>query len=380
MFRIVPIPLILLVLLVSGCTHQLGVFRLTTPGNAATLVPPGAKDDTVARASVRIGIGSIPRKTICSPSPHGLIVERKWLRQPRVILTRESLNSTSGTELVSWAVELEKQGCIPANYAFRLADSVIDALPLGLAKRRELLQTRNDLKPVNALRVVAPVYKPGASPSTSTNAGEIISITQANPASLQVDLRDSHLTTGYEIDWYDLAAQNSGPGYRIVPRSAEVHMDGNVERPPAPSANRFQFAPDARWYELYMMTKVSANDFDFVVFSARTSGELEDDIALFQRDSTQFLSTADPASYVVLPHGTGINAYARVRVNGVSVDLLRGNTVRNAIVQANADPGTALARLKIRKLHDGKLYPVEWDHGSDQILSLPLEGGEEIDW
>jgi hypothetical protein len=32
------------------------------------------------------------------------------------------------------------------------------------------------------------------------------------------------------------------------------------------------------------------------------------------------------------------------------------------------------------KLHNGKLYPVEFDRKSEQILSLPLEGGEGIDW
>lgn len=117
-----------------------------------------------------------------------------------------------------------------------------------------------------------------------------------------------------------------------------------------------------------------------MVFSARTPEELEDDIALFQRDSARFLNTADPASYVILPHGTGINAYVRVNVNGTYIDLSRASTVRNAIVQASADPGTVLGRLKIRKMHDGKLYSVQWDKGADQILSLPLQGGEEIAW
>lgn len=129
-----------------------------------------------------------------------------------------------------------------------------------------------------------------------------------------------------------------------------------------------------------MMTKVSANDFDFVVFSARTPMELEVYAADFQRDSTTFLKTADPATYTVLPHGSGINAYIRVKVNGVSIDLPRGNTVRQAIGQAVTDPRTVLTRLKIRKLHDGKLFPVDWGQASDQILSLPLEGGEELDW
>jgi hypothetical protein len=371
--------MITLAALASGCAHQAGVFRLAAPGNAATLIPPDAKDGAVTRAAIRIG--PVPRKTPCSLSPHGLLVERKWLKAPKVIVTGDALSLTSGAELFSWTVALERQGCIPANSALQLAEKVIDALPLDLAKRRELIRARGDLKSVNSLRVVSPIYKPGF----STDAGEITAISQGSTYSLNVDVRDSHATTGYEIDWYDVSAASlatggAAPGYRIVPRSAEIHMEDKVEHPAAPSANRFQFGPDARWYELYMMTKVSVNDFDFVVFSARTSAELQDDVATFQRSSAEFLQAADPGSYTVLPHGTGINAYIRAKVNGVSVDLPPGNTVRQAIVQAAADPRTMLSGLKVRKLHNGKLYPVEWDRATDQILSLPLEGGEEIAW
>ena len=76
----------------------------------------------------------------------------------------------------------------------------------------------------------------------------------------------------------------------------------------------------------------------------------------------------------------GINAYIRVRLNGVLTDLQKPVSIRQAITQANGDPATALVKLKVRKLHDGALYPVQWPAGTDAILSLPLEGGEEIEW
>jgi len=293
-------------------------------------------------------------------------------------VTRDALNSATADELFSWTVDLEKQGCVPPNTGFQLTESIIDALPLDLPKRAQLLQGRGYLRSVNSLRVVAPIYKPSA----STDAGVITAITQSEAAyNLSVDLIDSHSATGYEIDWYDLLPVEGAPGYRIVPRSAEVHIEDKIEHPVSPSTSRFQFDPNARWYQLFMMTKASANDFDFVVVSARTSGELLDDVAKFRRDSTAFLRDADPTSYIVIPHGSGINSYIRIKENGNPVDLLRGSTVRNAIaIASGADPHILLSRLKLRKLHDGKLFPVEWDRTSDQILSLPLEGGEEIDW
>jgi hypothetical protein len=374
-------------LLTVGCAHQPGAFRLvippngaaanTAPGNAATLIPPDAKDVTATRAALRTG--PIPRKTVCPPSPHGLFIQRKWLASPRVIVTSDTIGTTTGPELFAWTVQLERQGCIPTNEAFQLAENVIDALPLGLAKRSQLLQARADLKSVDSLRLVTPIYKEG----TSAGAPEVTSISQgASPNSISVDVKDNN-TIGYEIAWYDLLPESAGPGYRIVPRSTEVHIDGSIQRPSAPAHTRFQADPQARWYQLFMMTKISENDFDFVVLSSRTSAQLHDDVATFQRDSAAFLRSADPASYTVLPHGVGINAYVKVRVNGVVIDLMRGSAVRHALLQASLvklDPRTVPSTLKVRKLHDGKLYPVRFDRTSDQILSLPLEGGEEIDW
>ena len=363
---------------VAGCGHPPGAFRLT--GNTAPLaptmlVPPEAKDATVVRAYVRIP--PFPRKTVCAPSEHGLLVEHKGPGGARVVVTRDAITATTATELFSWTLALEKQACIPPNQALGLAESIVDALPLELAKRQQLLQGRGDLKSVNSLRVVAPVLKPGSSGSLA----EIASVAQgASPASLEVGVRANPAVLGYEIDWYDFAAQDGGPGYRIVPRDAEIHVNGNVQHAATPSTNRFDFGSAARWYELYMMTKVSENDFDCVVFSARTSDELQASVGAFQHDATAFLRDANPSTYTVLPHGSGINAYIRVKINGTFVDLPKGNTVRQAITQASADPRTVAPKLKIQKLHDGKLYPVQWDRATDQILPLPLEGGEEIEW
>ncbi len=367
--------LLLICVVTAGCSHPPGAFRLTAPGNTVIIVPPDAKDGAIVRAAIRIP--PFPRKTLCAPSQHGLIVEHKGPGGARVVVTRDAITATSATELFAWTLALEKQGCIPPNQAFGLAENIVDALPLELIKRQQLLQGRGDLKSVNSLRVVAPVLKPGASGSLA----EITSVSQgASPASVEIGVKANPAVIGYEIDWYDFAAQEVGPGYRIVPRDAEIHVNGNVQHSTTPSTNRFDFGSGARWYELYMMTKVSSNDFDFVVFSARTLDELQASVAAFQRDATVFLRDANPSSYTVLPHGSGINAYIRVRINGTFVDLPKGNTLRQAITQASADPQAVAPKLKIRKLHDGKLYSVEWDRARDQILSLPLDGGEEIEW
>ncbi len=98
----------------------------------------------------------------------------------------------------------------------------------------------------------------------------------------------------------------------------------------------------------------------------------------FERDPGAFKPSANPAAYAALPHGTGINTYVRVKLNGVWTDQDLGATVRDAFEKSALDPHSSLAKLSVRKLHDGKLYRVEWDRSTDQILDLPLEGGEEF--
>ena len=283
----------------TGCIHQPGSFRLKRHKQTKqSWSHPAARDASVARSVVRIG--PLPGKTPCSPSPHGLLIQRKLLSGPRVIVTRDALNTTTADELFSWTVDLEKQGCIPPNTGrFNWRESVIRCTAArSSCKTDSIAPGRGYLRSVNSLRVVAPIYKPGA----STDAGVISGITQSETSyNLKVDLIDSHATTGYEIDWYDLLAVSGAPGYRIVPRSAEVHIDDKVEQLTSPSTDRFQSGQNARWYQLFMMTKASANDFDFIVVSARSSGELLGDLTKFQRDSTAFLHDADPGSYIVIP-------------------------------------------------------------------------------
>lgn len=359
----------------AGCAHPVPAFRLTGP---TMMIPPGPKDATIVRAVVPIH--RIPQKTICAASPHGLLIERKGRTGARVVVTRGVMDAMTAQELYSWTLGLETVGCLPVNESARLAADIVDALPLGIPKRTQLLQGRNDLTPVNSLRVVAPVVKPGTALPDGPLA-EIQSVSEGSkPGTLDVDVKTKPEVIGYEIDWYDFAPQEGGSGSRIVPRSAEIHIGDRVERPDATSVKRFEFGPAARWYQLYMMTKVSANDFDFVVFSASTSEDLHKSVAAFQADATKYLQTADPHSYTVLPHGSGINAYIRARLNGVLTDLQKPVSIRQAIEQAKANPTAALAKLKVRKLHDGVLYPVQWPAGTDAILSLPLEGGEEIEW
>jgi hypothetical protein len=290
-------------------------------------------------------------------------------------------------ELNAWAAALERTGCIGAGEAFTLTTSVIDALPLGLSERRQLrgeaLATRGsvDLSSVNALRVVSPVFRPGAPPGTAI-ATEQSEVSGGPNGSITVELKANPDLTGYEVAWYDVRKREDGPGFHIAPRTAEVHIAGKVEQEPAPRVNPFVFEPTARWFRFFLITRASANDYDMVLLSAPTASDLEARTELFRRDAAGYLRSADKATYAAMTREIGVNPYVRVRVNGVETDIPVGDSIRQ-VIEASTGRGqaaNALPHLTILKPHGGKLCRVEWDHSARDILSLTLEGGEEIAW
>lgn len=369
---ITPLISAVVAMILTACGHAPMVFRLTTPVNAApgsmAITPPGIKDAAVSQAKVPVARGAGP----CPASPHGLTAAKG-----RILVTKDALSATTGAELIAWTRSLETAGCIGLNTAFPVADAIVDALPLDRSRRAILRQGRTDLRAGTSINVISPVLKAGAKyedPTvTEVAAGD-------NPMSIAVRAEMSSSILGYEIDWYDVVARDGEAGYRIVPRSAEIHVNGSVDRRTTPTTLRFAFPTEARWFELNMMLKVSTNDNDYVVYSAPTISGLEETARHFQSNAEGLLATMNPSEYSLLPHGSGINAFVHVTVNGTGLDLPRGSTVRQAIVQAKGDPATVTARMKLRKMHAGALYPVEWGGVAERVLGLELEGGETVDW
>jgi hypothetical protein len=263
----------------------------------------------------------------------------------------------------------------------------VDALPLDSAKRR-VLRSGNvgiGLTSVNSLRVVSPVFRPGTLPNASVFAEDPARLTEGrSPDGIQAEIKTNPGLSGYEIAWYDIRQRDDGPGFRIVPRNAEVHIDGKTESEPGPRVNRFALAPEERWFRYFLMTRASTNrnDNNIVLLGAATTAELEAHARAFAADAADYLRTADTTSYAAMTPEFGVNPYVRVRIQGVQSDLEPGSTVRSAIEQS-AGRGSAvkvLPGLSVRKPHNRGMARVEWDRTTQDILNLMLEGGEEISW
>jgi hypothetical protein len=168
----------------------------------------------------------------------------------------------------------------------------------------------------------------------------------------------------------------------VVPRAAEIHIAGQVERQAAPRVDQFALESNARWFRFFVMTRLAGNDYNIVLLSAPTASDLETRTASFRRDAAGYLQTAGKASYAAMTKEIGVNPYVRVKVNGVETDVALGDSIRQTIEQTagRGNAASVLPRLSVLKPYGGKLSRVEWDRNGQDILNLSLEGGEEIVW
>ena len=373
--------------ILTACAHPPGSFRLVTGTPGALLIPPRVKDASVDITSIRLRHGG--SKAACGASASGLRIAGRSL-----VVNRDLLAASAPGELDEWAAALESSGCIRPGETFALKTAVIDSLPLAPSERMRLrgyaLATAGsmDLTSVNSLRVVSPVFRPGAPPGSSAIAASQPSVSNGQNGGINVDLTANPDLRGYEIAWYDVKDREDGPGFYIGPRSAELHIAGKVEREEAPSANRFVFEPGARWFRFFVKTRLSGNDYNIVLLSGSTASDLEARTANFQKDAPQFLQSASKTFYVVIPKEIEVNPYIRVKINGVETDVPMGSSIRQAIEQTagRGAASNALGHLsvlkpyRVQKLPHPRLSPVEWDHRTQDILNLTLEGGEQIAW
>jgi hypothetical protein len=257
-----------------------------------------------------------------------------------------------------------------------LTTSILNTLPLNVSTRRRLrgelsaVQGSIDLMTATSLRVVSPVFRTGAPAGKAIAAPGNVSA-GAN-GGLEVELKANPDLIGYEVAWYDVKKRDDGPGLRIVPREAETHIGGAVEKGLTPRVNRLDTDPAARWFRYFVMTRASRNDYNIAVLAGRTKGELESRSEAFRKDAALYLESAPKASYAAMTGEIGVNPYVRVKINGVEVDIAMGSSLGQAIGGAGA------TQLTVLKPHVRGLALVEAER--EVLLNLPLEGGEEITW
>jgi hypothetical protein len=373
---------VVLALAASGCAVRAPqVYRLVPAGNERVLTPPGVVSADTALGNVTV---KLAKKQACAPSPGAITVERHG-GTLRLTVTRDSLLRQPKGWLRQWTAEAESQGCIPAGTSMELAERILESLPLDPSAAYRLMHGDSivagfvELGPQNRLQTMAPIMKSGNAPEA--NKIEITSVTGSD-RSLNVDIRESDEAIGVETSWYALQPKPAGPGSTIVPLSAERRIEDQTTPVSGPMGNYFPFAPDIGFYRLIYKTDTEGKGaITEIVVGAPNLLELE-------RRTRQVLDdfntcrVSDPEMCAVIPRRVALNAVLAVTVNGKETRIGLLGTVRSAILQGGGPrrADDVLPTLSVRKLYNGKLVDVQFDHARGAILDVTLLGGEAISW
>jgi hypothetical protein len=332
----------------SGCAvHKPQTYRLAGQGTAAVLLPPGvaARDLAQRKVTADIGVGGAP----CPPAA-GVVAMRVRKSWAVITVKRDTLLKQPPGWLSDWTAELESQGCLAPGGGLKLADRIVEALPLDpKAAFRLLYASTADIGPRIRLQVVSPI-------AVKSTANLI----------------------GYETAWYAVQPKAKGIGFTIAPLYAERHISGEPERRPQPATNYFQFPADAAFYRLFF--KAEQSEFTALAIAAHTPAELEQRFKILE---------AGPASCArlngelcaTIPKLVAVNPFLPVTVNGTEIPVRLGATVDEAIRTAGERrPNAVLPRLAVLKPYNGRPTAVEFDRASAAILSMILIGGEVLSW
>ena len=321
----------------------------------------------------------VPGTGNCSRQGGPLEIRRRG-NTVRVTATSADLAGKPAGWLRDWTTARESEGCLAAGEGLKLGERIVESMALDPAAAYRLMHADGrltsyvDLGPEDRMQVDSPILREGAPADAS-----VIETTQIGGGTggntLNVEIRGSANLIGFETAWFAIRPKESGAGFQVTPLYADSHIRGAVERRPEPRVNYFRFRSDAGFYRMFYR-----GDRTIILVSAATRVELDRETAALKEDVGA--CKAFPADTCVLvPQTVGMNALIAVVVNGQENSLAVGTTVRRAIAAAGErNPESVVARLKVRKMFEGKLAAVEFDPAGVDILNLALVGGEEISW
>ena len=346
--------------LLTGCAvrqHGPATWRFAD----RTLIPPGV-------ASADLGERKLPplagARGTC-PESDAVTLER---RRGRIIVTvhREPLLRQPRGWLTEWTERAEAANCIPAGQGPALAARILESLPLPTGAALRLTRGGGgynyvDITGANRLQVISPLIAPGG--GTDALAADAPMTVSGSGSSIQVVLKANPALIGVEMAWYDVAPKPDGRGFRILPASVEVTVNGTREPRDAPVKTYFQFGPEAGFYRLFYKADQS-------------------EVLAFAPTHTALPTDPDTcaAQCFNIPRGVGVNPYMKIEVNGAPVTVTIGATLSAVIQAAKQRPEAVLPALKITKPFAGRAAAIEFDRSKQDVLNLVLSGDEQIRW
>ena len=299
-------------------------------------------------------------------------------RQVRVTVKPAELRAEPAGWLEIWAESLEQRGCIPVGDGAILAAQIAEIAPLEPGIALSLLRPPErdyvDLTAGGRLKAVGPLFRPGAKPETraieAVDSNDGVLIVRASP-----DL------VGVETAWYAIEPYTNRPGARIVFLSAEDRAAELTAHPDHPQLDYLSFTPEAGFYRLFTITRLSRSNHDTLLLAAPARSQLEQETKLVEADPSQCALLAAAGVCIEVPHDAALALVPVVKVNGTEMLVVGRGTVREMLLSAGVtEPKSVLATLHIEKSYQGRLTPIDFDRSSSGVLDLLLSGGEVLRW
>jgi hypothetical protein len=374
------ISLALSTLLLAGCAARRPQFQYLKQNDAALLIPPGVRNATIEKRTFVFASAARPA---CAASEGGVDI-RPHPGSLRVTVERHPLFDRPPGWLPAWTAALEQRKCLAPGEGLPLATLIAEALPAKPEAEQTLLHPNPaisgyvDLGPDYKLKVVSPILREGAPPGASALKAETVT---AEGHSISIDIKTSDDFLGYETAWYAMASRDDRPGSRIVAISAQASIGAEVKSEAGPRRDYFRFAPDAAYFRLFFLTRVSHADHDLAILAAPTRAVLDEHTRQFEADP-ELCGKMAGVSCVLIPKDVAVLPHVSVNVNGREILLVYGNVrVSQAIREAGEkDPQRTLPTLTVERWYGSKRVPVQFDRNSSEILGLTLTGGESIRW
>ncbi len=362
-------------LLLGGCaSRHISTYRYLVNANKPILIPPGAKNSSVAKRTIPFPAGHGANRT-CAVSENGVDVKLRGQRL-RVTIHKAQILQRPPGQLAMWAASYEQSGCVEPGQGLPLATRIAESLPLDPVAFHTLLHADPlrggyvDLGPESRLRVVSPIRR-------TLSSDELFEVTKigGDDHSVTVAVKPTSDFLGYETAWYKLEPKSGGIGLRFQFVSAEARLGEKVTPESRPRTGYFAFDPSAAYFRLFFLTRISAADHDIAILGAPTAADLDAMTPGLQQNP------AACKGCVMIPKDVAIVPHLAVTVNGKEVAVPAGTPVAAAIrAGGEPHPERLLASLQIQRPYATGLIPMTFDRTRTDVLGLLLRGGEDLRW
>lgn len=236
-----------------------------------------------------------------------------------------------------------------------------------------------DLDSDMRLRVIAPIMRPGS----DGLALETRSEEPANTGKLNVNVRASSDLLGYETAIYRLAAADNGVvmGLTSLEAKSVSGLQSDLEKIDYLQSQ----LSSPHVFRLYFQLRRSDFDHDSALLIANSSAALDDVSRRFERDPNSICGAAAPGQSdlqcIALPHQAVMIAELGVQVQQRMVYLPVESNLEAAVrAYGEQDAKRLIPTLRVYRRVGAREIPIRFNRDLDEILRLPVAGGDRVEW